>query len=191
MTRFVALVPPVPALLPEYGSASDPVAELRKAVLEAIAWLAERSPARVVVRGDGPGQADVARDVSVPLARRVAASSLDQTGFTGELVDTLDGSDAGVLVLANGSARRGEKAPGHLDGRAFAYDALIEQALADGDRQTLRGLDSELGSDLMTSGIDALKQVAMSVGEVVASTTLYADDPFGVRYWVVTWECAF
>jgi len=168
---------------------SDPLSELRQAVVEATTWLAERSPARLVMLGDGPEPASVARGVSASLARRVADSHLGQAGFTGELVETLDDSDAGLLVLANGSARRGEKAPGHLDDRAFAYDALIEQALADGDLQTLRGLDADLGSDLMASGISALQQVATSVGEVGDSTTLYADDPFGVRYWVVTWEC--
>ena len=134
--RVVSVVPPVPALLPEYSGSSDAVPDLRKAVLEAVAWLAEHSPARVVVLGDGPDPANVARGVSASLARRIAASLLDQTGFSGELVQTWDGSDAAVLVLANGSARRGEKAPGHLDSRAFGHDTVIERALTDGDRET-------------------------------------------------------
>jgi hypothetical protein len=187
--RVVSVVPPVPALLPEYGGSSDAVPDLRKAVLEAVAWLAEHSPARVVVLGDGPDPANAARGVSASLSHRIAASLLDQTGFGGELVETWDGSDAGVLVLANGSARRGEKAPGHLDSRAFGHDAMIEQALIDGDRETLRGLDTDLGSDLMAAGLEGLRQMAASVGEVAESTLLYADDPFGVGYWVVTWEC--
>ncbi len=189
MTRLVAVIPPVPALLSEYTGTFDSVADLRKAVLEAVTWLADRSPARVVVLGDGPDPANLARGISEPLAQRVAASLLDQAGFTGDVVDKLDDSDAGILVLANGSARRGEKAPGHLDDRAFGYDALIELALADGDRKSLSGLDASLGSDLMASGMEALKQLAASVADVVDRTTLYADDPFGVRYWVVTWEC--
>jgi len=189
VTRFVALVPPVPAVLPGSAGLGDPLPDLRKAVLEAVTGLAERSPARLVMLGDGPDPANVARGVSVSLARRIADSLLGEAGFTGELVETLDEGDAGLLILANGSARRGERAPGHLDDRAFAYDALIEHALADGDRQTLRGLDSELGSDLMASGIGAIKQLATSAGDVVDSTALYAGDPFGVRYWVVTWEC--
>jgi hypothetical protein len=190
MSRFVALVPPVPALLPAYTGSSDPLSDLRKAATEAVTWLAERSPARVVVLGDGPDPANLARGVSESLARRVAAGYLDQVGFNGGWVETVDDSDAGILVLANGSARRGETAPGHLDDRAFGYDSRIERALAVGDRRTLRGLDTDLGLDLMASGIRPLQQLATSVGKVVESTTLYADEPFGVRYWVVTWECA-
>ena len=189
MNRFVALIPPVPALLPTFTGSSDAVPELRKAAHQAVAWLVERSPALVVVLGDSPDPANVARGVCVSLVRRIADSLLHQAGYTGAVVESLDDPDAGVLILANGSARRGEKAPGHLDDRAFAYDALIEQALGDGDRQSLRGLDTDLGSDLMASGIATLKELATSVGDVVDSTTLYADDPFGVRYWVVTWEC--
>ena len=41
----VVLVPGVLALLPEYASLSDPVAELRAACLSAVSWL---------VDGDGP-----------------------------------------------------------------------------------------------------------------------------------------
>jgi len=192
MSRFAVIVPPVPALLRGYAGSRDPLPDLRQAAREAVTWLAKHSPARIVVLGDGPEPANLTRGVSESLTRRVADELLDQVGFTGTVTETLDATDhdAGVLVLANGTARRGEKAPGHLDDRASRYDALIEQALAVGDRATLRGLDADLGRQLMASGITALNELSTTVGELVHATMVYADDPFGVQYWVVTWECS-
>ena len=84
----VAVVPGTLALLPQYAGLTDPIAELRLACHEAVAWLVE----------EGPGSVKVLGDV------RIAEALLP--GF--EL-----GSEGDVLlVVANGSARRGEKAPG-------------------------------------------------------------------------------
>ena len=46
-----------------------------------------------------------------------------------------------LLVLGDGSARRGEKAPGYLDERAFGFDDAVAAALAGGDAAALRDLD--------------------------------------------------
>ena len=46
-----------------------------------------------------------------------------------------------MLVVANGSARRGEKAPGYLDERAFGFDAAIGAALRGPDPAALGELD--------------------------------------------------
>src|SRR5690606_40923793 len=54
-----------------------------------------------------------------------------------------------VVVVANGSARRGEKAPGHLDERSFDFDAGIDKALRDGDGTALTAVDAALAVDLL------------------------------------------
>jgi hypothetical protein len=159
----VAVVPGTLALLPQYTCLTDPIAELRLACQEAVAWLIEKAPTSVRVLGD----------------RRIAES----------LLPGVEVSDEGevVLVVANGSARRGEKAPGHLDERSFAFDEALGAALSSGDPAALARVDESLGRELLASGIHDLKQLS-GVSSVEAKTW-YDDDPYGVKYWVVTWAC--
>lgn len=119
MRTSVAIVPGLPALLREYRSRVDPVPEVRDACREAVAWLAERIPSTVTVMA------------SSSTALRVAESLLTEAGFTGEVArsGSLAGAE-GLLVVANGSARRGEKAPGHLDPRSFDFDEQLETKAA-------------------------------------------------------------
>jgi len=191
MSRLVVIVPPVPALLSAYSSCVDPLPELREAVAVAVGRLANECPNRIAVVGETSVPADVNHGVATSLSRRLAEELLDRAGFSGTLVSTLEGTDpeTGVLVLANGSACRGEKAPGYLDGRAVGYDSHVQQALESGDLAALRSLDVELGTELQASGLSALTALATSVGDVVSVDSLYVDDPFGVQYWVVTWVC--
>lgn len=195
MSRRFAFVPAVPALLPEHAGIDDPVAELRSASHDAVRWLVDGADAVSVVAAP-PDPATVERGVHVPLGRRVADHLLAAAGFAGRVdqVDAELGSgDAGptVLVLANGSARRGEKAPGHLDERSFGFDETALRALSDGDAAALAALDEQLAAELLADGVPGLRAVARALdGADVTATTLYAGDPFGVQYWVVTWECA-
>jgi len=98
-------------------------------------------------------------------------------------------------VVADGSARRGVRAPGHLDERAFAFDAAIDAALRQGDPGTLAVLDEPLGAQLLAAGVPAFRRLGRLVqgrleqGRPVRAEVDYADDPFGVQYWVVRWEC--
>lgn len=164
----VVIAPPVPALLPAYSSVVDPVAELRAACRSAAAWLVEAGGARVVA-DDGLGER-----VGRELLGGVETDARDQP--------------AGLLVMANGSARRTEKAPGHLDERAFGFDEALERALAAGDAAALADLDPVLADDLLAAGARLLRDLAGL--SVVEASLDYADDPFGVRYWVVRWQCA-
>lgn len=97
-----------------------------------------------------------------------------------------------LLVLADGSPRRGEKAPGHLDERAFAFDAGIVEALATADAKALAGLDPTTAAELMVLGrapYAVLGELALAepqrswTGEV-----LHDDDPYGVQYTVASWR---
>jgi hypothetical protein len=186
----VVILPPVPALLPCYRGRIDPVADLRSACRKAITWLVDDGVSPVSALADAPDRAARLRGVEVPLGMRVARTLLDEVGYTRELrhADAPAHHDRRLLVLANGSGRRSDKAPGHLDPRSFAYDQRIETALAEGDSAGLARLDAELGRDLLAAGIEPLRQLGEMRLKVQAAALLYADDPYGVRYWVATWR---
>ena len=189
MSARVVVLPPVPALLPAYLGHTDPVADLRRACREAVAWLVE-GVSGVTVLADPPDEAARRRGVEVPLGIRVARSLLEEANYDRgiDLTGAAAGADR-LLVLANGSGCRSEKAPGHLDPRSFAFDERIETALAGGDSAGLAGLDAALGRDLLAAGIEPLRQVGALDLDVEAAGLRYAGDPYGVRYWVATWQC--
>lgn len=159
----VVIVPSTLALLPEYVSIKDPIGELRAAVEEAISWLLADGPA--AVRG------------STPTAKRIGA----------ELLGDFRGSGPGLVVVANGTATRTEKAPGHFDERAEAFDALIGSALRAGDVRTLADLDLDLAADLWAPDVASL--AALASFDVASARVDYDDAPYGVQYWVVRLEC--
>jgi hypothetical protein len=165
MSRVV-FVPSTLALLPEYASVEDPIPELRKAVLDAVAWLLE----------DGPATAYRAS----PSAHRIAE----------HLLGDGRGDGPGVLVVANGSATRTEKAPGHFDERAAAFDAAIGKALADGDPAAFADIDTALADELWAMpDADLLRTLAGRFRPVTEVHVDYDDAPYGVQYWVVRWQC--
>ncbi|MDT0330570.1 class III extradiol ring-cleavage dioxygenase family protein [Nocardiopsis lambiniae] len=95
----------------------------------------------------------------------------------------------GLLVMADAGARRGPRAPGHLDERTFAVDDTIRAALAGADRASLLALDPDLCAELLIGGRAALQVMARALDDsvVTAPRLLYADDPFGVLYLVASW----
>lgn len=187
----VVVVPAAPALLPEYAGLDDPVAEVRAAALDAVDGLVQRHPTRVVVLTGAGDPGNTMRGVPEAAGSRVARTLLGAVGFTGETVVAIqpgpvpDVAGAGVLVVADGSARRGEKAPGHLDERAEPFDAAIEAALAAADAAALRDLDPALGVALLAAGVPAFRALGAVAPTDWVSDLSYAGDPFGVRYWVV------
>lgn len=101
-----------------------------------------------------------------------------------------DWLDDGRLVVANGSAKRTDKAPGYFDERAEEFDAALGRALRAGDLGALRRIDRGLAAELWAD-VDALVEVAESggIGEVLDVQVDYDDAPYGVQYWVVRWRC--
>lgn len=96
--------------------------------------------------------------------------------------------DVRLLVVGDGSARRSEKAPGHLDARAVEFDRSIEQALADGDTETLLSLDQDLAAALLAAGRAPWQVLAGAVGSRPCHGELrYAGAPLGVGYFVARW----
>lgn len=120
---------------------------------------------------------DASADEVAELGRRIA-------GRTGRI---------GLLVLGDGSARRGDKALVYPDERAFAFDEEVRRCLSEGDREGLARLDPALAAELMAQGRAAFQVMAhaLAAGEAdpVRPEVLYADDPFGVMYFVAVWPC--
>jgi hypothetical protein len=134
----------------------------------------------------------------LPLSLTVGAWLLDRAGYAGVRVGAgpedlaaavaeLPGR-AGLLVMGDGSARRGEKAPGFLDPAAAPFDAAVAAALAQGDAGALAALDPAEGERLLAAGVPAWRAVgALLAGRDVAGGLLLDDAPFGVGYLVASW----
>ena len=163
--RRVVVAPPAPLFLPEYASLTDPVPELRAACLAAVAWLGDE--VRVIADDQQ--------------ALRVGETLLGRPSVPGA---------RDVLVMANGSARRSEKAPGHLDDRAAGFDERIGAMLERGDLGGLADVHREVADDLLATGFDGFGMLADEGVRVTDVVVDHAADPFGVMYWVVRWQCA-
>ncbi len=151
-------MPGVLALLPSYRSLEDPVADLREACLFAVGRLGPR--VRVVASAATGGS-----------GARVGAALVAAVGAS-----VVESEETGVLVVGNGSATRTEKAPGHLDERAGAFDDAL--------RLSFDGIDPVLAEELWadTACLAGLPPLSLPTAEV-----LYDDAPFGVQYWVAVW----
>lgn len=171
---MIVLVPSTLLLLPEYAGQVDPVPELRQACLEAVATLGPE--VRVVTAG--PRADNVARGVTEPAGGRIARHLLgDRTSH--------DATD--VLVVANGSARRTEKAPGHLDERAEGFDEVLEKALRGGPTDDALALTDELALDLWCHDLAALQWLVREVAGAAGGIT-HSESTYGVAWWVGAWE---
>ncbi len=187
----------------------------------------ERLPADgrldVAAFGGLPGRSAAARRPALPPAPGMGAYLLDRAGYSGPRViwsvsedeppdacarlgAELAGAEVpgpglggtGLLVLGDGSARRGPKAPGHFDERAAAFDATVEKAVRAGDLGALLDVDPALARDLMATGrpawqvlAGALRAGARPEGAgggpaALAVDVQYAGDPFGVMYLVAS-----
>ena len=223
------LVPGVLALLPEYASLDDPVAELRAVCLDAVRWLgsdvtvlADEQGARVAAyllqaSGGFEAQAQNAFAPQPPSpvveVRGAPATSLETTDpdpvveVRGAPATNLEAADpdpdpvvevrgapatsletttraTSYLVVGNGSACRGEKAPGHLDERAHDFDAALGAALASSHRDWP---PLDLGESLLGS-LDGIRRLRDVLPAEYRATVDYDADPFGVQYWVLRWS---
>jgi hypothetical protein len=94
-----------------------------------------------------------------------------------------------LLVMGDGSARRGEKAPGYDDPRARPYDDAVARALATADLAALRGLDPGLAAELLASGRAPWQVLAgAAAGTGWRGDLSYYAAPYGVAYFVAGWR---
>jgi hypothetical protein len=152
----------------------------------------------------GPGLERAGSGRSVPLPLGLGARLLDQAGYSGRrelqsvgeqesatacaaLGEQLAGAAArmALLVMADGSARRGLKAPGYLDERSVPFDGEVERAVRTGDLPALLALEPELARDLMATGRAGWQVLAGAMnGHRPTTDVRYSGDPFGVAYLV-------
>jgi len=155
---------------------------------------------------------------ALPLSLGLGTRLLDQAGYAGARALEAVGYDeptagcaalgeqiaarggrVGLLVMADGSARRGPRAPGYLDERAAAFDAAVEDAVRDGDLDALLDIDPVLARELLVAGRPAWQVLAGAArGQLPAGAAreqlptaeiLYSGDPFGVAYLVAWIPC--
>ena len=94
-----------------------------------------------------------------------------------------------LLVVADGSAKRSEKAPGYFDPRAADFDAAVARALRDGSPEQLSALDPDLATELWATGVPTWQALAAATAAGSPSAELLYDDaPHGVGYVVATWR---
>ena len=156
-------MPGVLALLPEYAGQEDPVPEVRVAARAAAEWLAEAGPVTVV--GDEQGSR---------VGRHLLAGAEE-------------GDGSAYLVVANGSARRNDTAPGYVDERAVPFDAAVDAALSEPDPAALEGLDVDLAAALLVANPAGLVRLGTLLKHAGPPMMDYAGDPYGVQYWVMRW----
>lgn len=145
------------------------------------AWLLARHAARLAVAAAPVSAVQVTADAGpvevAALAEQVAAA----------------GDRVALLVLGDGSACRGEKAPGYDDKRALPYDKRVAAALAEADLDVLRDLDTDLSARLRVAGRaswQVLAEAARSSGGGWRGELLHDSAPYGVAYFVASWERA-
>jgi hypothetical protein len=198
-------------VLPELRAACSEVvarllgsdAELVAVVGPAAATGAWDPASRLNLAAFAPPNADTGTRL-LPLALGLGAMLLDQAGYAGPRRLQAIGQDepagacaklgadlaeegvrTALLVMGDGSARRGRKAPGYLDARAAGFDAHVEGAVRTGDTGALLRLDPALARDLMAAGRPAWQVLAGAMPSPAPATeVLYCDDPFGVAYLV-------
>jgi hypothetical protein len=128
------------------------------------------------------------------LARAVAADAAPaECAEVGAALAAEADRRTALLVLGDGSACRGVKAPGYHDPRAAAYDEGVARALADADAEALLGLDPALSAELRVAGRAAwqvLAGAARAVGGTWRGDLSYHEAPYGVAYFVANWERA-
>ncbi len=91
--------------------------------------------------------------------------------------------------MADGSACRSEKAPGHLHPDAIPFDDAIDRALRNGDVDTLATIDLEQAHELWCEGAACFHVLAeVARGRHIAADVSYADAPYGVAWWVARWD---
>jgi len=137
------------------------------------AWLLAQHPAAAQVSVHG---LEVATDEPVPSCLNLGRALAD------------DAAGVALLVVADGTARRGPAAPGYADERSAALDQAWISSLAEGSLDGLAALDPDLATVLMMAGRPPLQVLAGAAqGRRGQSTLVWHGDPYGVQYAVASW----
>lgn len=213
MITSVAVCPCAPLLVPELAGESDDLSDVRHECELAVRWMVDHALDQVIVLA-APESDDVpcwgseaggtfacfgldiragGADRSLPAGLTIGAWLLDRVGWRGPRAyvsgPVQDRGRTGLLVLADGSARHSNTAPGYFDSRASAFDASIEDGLRGGNTGILAAIDPDLAAQLWSNAAMPLHELAR-IGEKhhIDPALFYAGAPFGVGYWVATWK---
>jgi hypothetical protein len=211
MPSIVAFCPGAPLLVPAVGVGADAaLLSLRDACAKAVLPLLASDLIVVLGAGDGdvrdesaggsfsPWGVDVAvggPDLGLSLALAVGAWLLDEAGWQGPRRYVPVGRDAGVLpdscallVIADGSTTRTDKAPGSFHPEAAGFDASVAAALASGEPSELAALDEGAGVRVGAGGVATWHAAARLMAEGTYQAQVLADiAPYGVGYLVASW----
>jgi hypothetical protein len=133
--------------------------------------------------------------ISIALGERTGALGFSvgpdfaATRVAAELLALAEQRRVALVVMGDGSARRSTAAPGYLDERAKGFDDQVAAALAGGDGDALAELDLALGHELLAAGVPAWRAAgALLAGDPFAGDLLYNQAPYGVGYFVASWQ---
>ncbi len=134
----------------------------------------------------------VARTAHPPPIQAVAVLAGDRDASVTALLGLTGSGRHGLLVMGDGSARHGEKAPGYSNSRAEAFEESVRRTLAAGDAVALAELDESGAAELLAAGgpswrVAATALLMQGAGRWSAQL-LYSGQPFGVGYHVASWR---
>lgn len=199
MITDIVVIPSPLALLPAYAGQLDPLPDVRAAAQAAVAagCRADADIVLVAVTDREP------RHTGSPAGERVGRAILTAAGLgapaevavvewdadaarsraVGADIERSAPRPTSVVVVADGSARRSLKAPGHLDGRAEEFDARWLTALRAADAHALAAIDARLAAQLLAHGWAGWQVVARLLREGSWRCERCEHfDPFGVMY---------
>ncbi|MGZ4774013.1 MAG: hypothetical protein ACXVYW_01795 [Oryzihumus sp.] len=107
------------------------------------------------------------------------------------LATELAGTDqpTAVVLLVDGAASHGPKAPRAEDSRAGAFDDAIAEALERGDRDALSAVDLDLAGQVGADGAYLWPVMAgATTGGVWLGDVLFRGEPYGVGWTVALWR---
>jgi hypothetical protein len=94
-----------------------------------------------------------------------------------------------VVLLVDGAASHGPKAPRAEDSRAEAFDDAIAEALERGDRDALSAVDLDLAGQVGADGAYLWPLMAgATTGGVWLGDVLFRGEPYGVGWTVALWR---
>jgi hypothetical protein len=156
-------------------------------------------PMDVPLGADQPGPVELPPSVTVGawLLRDAIGPNSDAVGFSvgpeyeqernllGRL--SFDLLELALIVVGDGSARRGVAAPGYHDERAADFDALVAAALASGDPARL-SVDLAVARELLVGGAHTWDTAAHVMADLeYDAELLYDAAPYGVGYFAAAW----
>jgi len=121
-------------------------------------------------------------------ARWLTTSGADATSLGDQLRE--DVTRVALVLVADGAACHGPKAPRAEDSRAKAYDDEVCAALASGQPGRLAQIDVDLAQELGASGPQVWPVLFTAAGSDGIGEVLWSGAPYGVGWAVATWSPA-